>query len=59
MATLSCALFVQILKRSANTQDRGIKFQIEHVEEAEPPADAIWPPVTEDDDRALTEDAVP
>lgn len=43
----------------ANTRAGGIKFQIEHVEEAEPPADAIWPPVTEDDDRVLTADAVP
>ena len=43
----------------ANTRAGGIKFQIEHVEEAEPPVDAIWPPVTEDDDRVLTADAVP
>ena len=43
-------------KQENNTR---IKFQIEHVEEAEPPVDAIWPPVTEDDDRVLTADAVP
>ena len=46
-------------KQEASTRGGGIKFQIEHVEEAEPPADAIWPPVTEDDDRVLTADAVP
>lgn len=46
-------------KQESNTRSGGITFQVEHVEEAEPPVDAIWPPVTEDDDRVLTADAVP
>ena len=46
-------------KQENNTQAGKIKFQIEHVEDVEPTADAIWPPMTEDDDRVLTADAVP
>lgn len=46
-------------KQENNTQAGGIQFQIEHVDEPEASPDAIWPPVTEDDDRVLTADAVP
>ena len=46
-------------RQENDTRPGRIKFQIESVDEADAPVDAIWPPLTEDDDRVLTADAVP